>query len=207
MTMILELKENYGINNPFLIEDIQNDFEYSYTTIKTMISEYIKKNELKRYDKGIYYFPKKSEILGESIPAYSKVLEHKFIENNSKIFGYYTGIYLLNKIGLTTQVPLRREITTNIETNIKRKVGIGDREVFLRKPLVKVTNENVKYLQFMDIFRYAYDSEIKEHKDCIIKFIKENKLNKEDLKKYTFKYYPNKAKAKLLETGCWDEIK
>lgn len=206
MTMILELKENYGINNPFLIEDIQNDFEYSYTTIKTMISEYIKKNELKRYDKGIYYFPKKSEILGESIPAYSKVLEHKFIENNSKIFGYYTGIYLLNKIGLTTQVPLRREITTNIETNIKRKVCIGDREVFLRKPLVKVTNENVKYLQFMDIFRYAYLSEIEEHKEGVIKYIKENKLNKEDLIKFTFKYYPDKAKAKLLGSGCWDEL-
>lgn len=206
MSMILDLKEKYGINNPFLIEDIQNDFNYPYTTIKTMLSSYVKNNQLKRYDKGIYYFPKSSEILGESLPAYSKVLQRKFIKNNDDIYGYYTGIYLLNMIGLTTQVPLKREITTNIETNIKRKINIGDREVFLRKPLIKITNTNVKYLQFMDIFRYAYDSEIKENKDCIVKYIKENKLTKDNLMKYTFNYYPSKSIAKLLGSGCWDEL-
>lgn len=206
MSMILNLKEYYGLNRPILIEDIQKDFDYSYDTIKSMLYQYVKNNEIKRYDKGIYYFPKKSRILGEVIPSFDEILEHKYIKKNNETFGYYSGIFLLNSIGLTAQVSIRREITTNIETNIKRTTKIGNREIILRKPLIEVTNENVKYLQFMDIFRYAYVSEIIEYKEEIVKFIKKNNLSKDELLKQVYKYYPNNAKANLIETRCYDEL-
>lgn len=87
-----------------------------------------------------------------------------------------------------------------------RIININGFELILRKPLLKVTKENVKYLQFMDVFRYAYATEIQRGKKNIIKYIKDNNLTKDFLLNNIFKYYPDKAKASLLESGCWDEL-
>ena len=201
-----ELKKEYGLNNPILIEDFINNEKYNYDSMRMILSRLVKSGVLRRYAQGIYYFPEANIYFGESVPSFSEILEKKYIQNKEEIYGYYTGFVILNRLGLTTQVPVRREVTTNKETNNLRIVNISGMEAILRKPLVEVTKENVKYLQFMDIFRYAYLSEIKEHKEGVIKYIKENKLNREDLIKYTFKYYPDKAKAKLLGSGCWDEL-
>ena len=201
-----ELKKEYGLNNPILIEDFINNEKYNYDSMRMILPRLVKSGVLRRYAQGIYYFPEVNIFSGEDVLDHDDVLERKYISDKNKIFGYYTGFVILNKLGLTTQVPVRKEITTNKETNNLRIVNISGMETILRKPLVEITKENVNYLQFMDIFRYAYLSEIKEHKDGVIKYIKENKLNKEDLKRYTFKYYPDKAIVKLLESGCWDEL-
>lgn len=205
--MILdELKKDYGLDNPILLEDFVNSEKYNYDSMRMILSRLVKSGKIRKYSQGIYYFPEINIYIGEVPLDFEKTIEKKYISNNGETFGYYTGFMTLNQLGLTTQVPIRREITTNKETNNRRIVNINGREVILRKPLIEVTKDNVKYLQFMDIFRYAYDTEIKRGKQNIIKYIKENKLNKEVLVKDIFKYYPDKAKANLLGSGCWDEL-
>lgn len=204
--IIDELKKDYGLNNPIFIEDFVDSDKYNYDSMRIVLPRLVKSGKIRKYSQGIYYFPKTNNYLGEVPLSFEKTIEKKYISNDLRTYGYYTGFLVMNKLGLTTQVPIRREITTNLETNKMRVVKINNREVILRKPLLEVTNENVKYLIFLDIFRYAYDSEIQRGKKKIVKYIKENNLKKDYLLKNVLKFYPAKAKSKLLESGCWDEL-
>jgi hypothetical protein len=78
------------------------------------------------------------------------IIREKYIIENEEIIGYETGPSLLNKAGLTTQVPSYRFVATN-----KHK-GRGLREdpalkVLLSKPISKVTKDNHLYLQTLEL--------------------------------------------------------
>ena len=203
MSLLLELRSKYEPNEPIILDQIKSD-TYSYDTIKSMLSNYVRSGKIRRFTNGVYYFPKNG-ILGEMIPSYNDYLERKYIENQNKVFGYYTGLSLLNMIGLSTQVPNVREITTNIETNKKRKVSIRSRYVILRKPLVKITKSNYRYLQFIDIFRFADIETIRTNRDKIITFAKQNQLKKSVLLDMVLAM-SNKATTTILEEGFYNEL-
>lgn len=203
MSFLLSLVNQYGLNEPFMLDEISTS-QYSYDTIKIMLSSFVKEGKLKRYAQGVYYFPKITS-LGELYPSFEVVLEKKYLKKANKVIGYYSGLTLLNQAGLTTQVPQVREITTNSESSKKRKVKIGEREVVLRKPLVKINKENILYLQFLDILRYAYEYTIKEYRNQLIQFIKQNQLKKNQLKKY-LKDYPQRVERILWENNLYDEF-
>ena len=202
-----ELKKDFGINKPFFLKDFVDNDKYNYDSIKMTLSKLVKSGELRRYDQGTYYFPKENKYFGEDILDFREVIECKYIiDIKNKIDGYYTGIELLNSIGLTTQVVIRPEIATNKETNILRLVKIRNNEVVLRKPIIKITNKNVHYLQLVDIFKYAYLDEILSNKKKIMDFIKNNNLKKDYFAKNILKHCTNKIKSKILDSGIWDEL-
>ena len=132
------------IDKPLFIEDFVNG-EVNYNSVKTLLSRYVKAGDLKRYAQGIYYVPKKT-ILGESTLSFESVFERKYIADNEKIFGYYSGMSLMNLVGLSSQVPNIPEITTNNEATRKRKVKIGKRSLIVRKSSIEINSDNVLYL-------------------------------------------------------------
>ena len=143
--------------------------DVKYDSAKTLLSGYVKTGELRRYAQGIYFVPKIS-ALGESVLSFESVIERKYISDNGDIFGYYSGMSLLNLVGLSDQVPNVPEITTNKEATRKRKVKIRMRSVIVRRSDVEINKDNVLYLQFMDIFRYMDADSIKEKKRKSIVF-------------------------------------
>lgn len=204
MSLYLELRKQYGLNNPFLLKDISN--EYNYNVIKVTINNLIKNNLVRRYSNGIYYLPKNSEI-GELHPSYDEVLEKKYLKNNNKIKGYYTGIILLNNAGLTNQVPNVREICTNVETNIKRVVKVNNKKLILRKPLIEINNDNVHYLEFMDIFRYCDLFDLLENdKTKIIEYINLHNLTKRKMLRY-LDIAPHRVRDYMCGSGVFSELK
>lgn len=203
MSMIDYLKEEYGLNNPFLLEEIRYE-DCTYETIKSMIAAYAKEGELRRYSQGVYYFPK-TTVLGESIPSFESVINRKFICSNDNIKGYITGMSLLNQVGLTTQVPNVLEVTTNVEKNKKRTIEIRQRKIIVRKPTVEITNQNVKYLQFLDLFKYASLDMIKNNLDLIVNLFNVFELKLEELKRWA-NNYSKEVKKKIRESCLYDEL-
>lgn len=120
----------------------------------------VKKGELKRAERGVYYIPKKS-IFGE-LPLSSKEFIKKYLYSGDKNIGYITGNNLFNKYGLTTQISNSIEIATNIRKNSREFEGIKIKFILNKAPINKTT---IKYLEILDILKNIkniQDSDINE---------------------------------------------
>ena len=203
MTVLQTIFNSSLINKPLFIEDFVNE-DTNYDTAKTLLSNYVKTGDIKRYSQGIYYIPKKT-VLGYSTISFESIIERKYISDDNKVFGYYSGMSLLNAIGLSSQVPNNPEITTNNEATRKRKVKIGKRNVIVRKSAIEINNDNYLYLQFFDIFRYADPNVIEENKNNIINFFDNNKLDYNKLIEIE-KLLPMKIRKIFRRTKVYDEL-
>ena len=191
------------INKPLFIEDFVNE-ETNYDTAKTLLSNYVKSGDIKRYSQGIYYIPRKT-ILGYSTISFESIIERKYISDDDKVFGYYSGMSLLNIIGLSSQVPNIPEITTNNEATRKRKVKIGKRSLIVRRSNIEINNDNYLYLQFFDIFRYGDQKAIEDNKNNVLKFFDDNKLKLNKLMEIE-KLLPMKIRKIFRRSKIYDEL-
>lgn len=118
-----------------------------YSTFK-VLERMVKKGELKRAEKGLYYIPKKS-IFGE-LPLTIKDFIQKYLYLGDKRIGYITGVNLFNRYGLTTQLSNSIEIATNTRKNPREFDGIKIK--FIQNKAL-ITEENIKYLEILDILK------------------------------------------------------
>ncbi|MBR3168454.1 MAG: hypothetical protein IKF18_07190 [Erysipelotrichaceae bacterium] len=203
MTALDIIYNSKMVNEPLFIEDFVNE-NVKYDSAKTMLSNWVRAGILMRYAQGIYYIPKNT-VLGKSTIPFESVIERKYIADKNQVFGYYSGMTLLNSVGLTTQVPNIPEITTNKEATRKRKVTIGKRSVIVRKSEIEISEENAVYLQFLDIFRYADIDSITKSKEKIIAFFDRNRLNFNSLQQIE-KEVAAKLRKALRRSGIYDEL-
>lgn len=203
MSYIKKWRVEYGENNPFFIEDVISD-ELSYDVAKSVLSRAVSQGELKRYSQGIYYFPRYT-FLGESIPSYFDILDKKYLSNQGHAIGYISGNTLLNQVSLSTQVPNVVEITTNMEKTRKRKIKLRNNEAILRKPNIEVTDENVRYLQFLDICKYASLNMLSRGKDKVLDYYDKYQLEFSKLNEY-IPYYSSNVLKKMRGSGIYDDI-
>ena len=118
-----------------------------YSTFK-VLERMVKKGELKRAEKGLYYIPKKS-IFGE-LPLTIKDFIQKYLYLGDKRIGYITGVNLFNRYGLTTQLSNSIGIATNTRKNPREFDGIKIK--FIQNKAL-ITEENIKYLEILDILK------------------------------------------------------
>ena len=203
MSILQTIYDNDLIGKPLFIEDFVSD-KLSYNSVKTLLARYVKEGIVKRCSQGVYFIPKKG-IIGEIPLSFEEIIEKKYIRNENEIFGYKTGLGLLNDIGLSTQVPNIIEIITNNENCIKRKIIIGKRKAILRKTNIEINKENVLYLQFLDIFKFADLEMIVNNKKLIIDYFKNNHLDFQILKDLE-KKIPMKTRKKLRRSEIYDEL-
>ncbi|MEA4847361.1 MAG: DUF6088 family protein [Clostridiaceae bacterium] len=112
-------------------------------TLKRLVD----KGVIERFQKGVYYRVKQTAF-GQVRPS-EDILEAQLLtRRGDEIIGYETGLSLMNKIGLTTLVPKKREIATNAY-----RKNISDRYTIVRKPVTTVNAGNFCYLQLLDVIR------------------------------------------------------
>lgn len=124
------------------------DTTSSKYSIFKVLERMVKKGELKRAEKGLYYIPKKS-IFGE-LPLTIKDFIQKYLYLGDKRIGYITGVNLFNRYGLTTQLSNSIEIATNTRKNPREFDGIKIK--FIQNKAL-ITEENIKYLEILDILK------------------------------------------------------
>jgi len=127
------------------IEDIIKSFEHgtiffpeqfnsigSSESIRQALSRICKEGIIIRLSKGVYLFPYIDKELGTLFPSVERVAKSIAKRDKSRI--YPAGLYALNKLGLSTQVPMKVVFYTD---GIPRKVTIGKQTIFFMKTAPK----------------------------------------------------------------------
>jgi len=92
----------------------------------------VKAGELQRVATGIYVRPEKDPVIGYITPGIEAIARAIAKRDRARIVP--TGIYALNKLGLSTQVPLNIVYLTD---GAARKVKIGNRTITFKKATPK----------------------------------------------------------------------
>lgn len=208
MNTIEYLKEIYGYENPIILKNIRIGGK-SKTAIRQELCRSYKKGMINRFSPGVYYLNKEktSSLTGlkKSELGFDNYIENRYIKNNQLIYpdlfiyGYYSGQTFLNIIGISQQVPGKKEITTNNTSSKKRTIYLKGRYVIIRKPKIEINYKNYKYLQFLDMFHFLSDDDFNENINLISLYIKNNKLRKNELSKYLY-LYPTRTIKLIFES-------
>lgn len=191
MNIAKEIEEkinNIEQGNTFTYKDLAiNKKEYSAATKK--IERLIKKEKIKRISTGIFYKPKQSAF-GELKPDEEKIITPYLFKNGKRI-AYITGLLLYNKMGLTTQIPKEISIASREKRIYITKGNIKANAV---KSYVEVTDENYKYLEFLDAlkdWKKIPDLDKKSSIEILTNILKKfNKKQTEELLKIALSYPP-----------------
>lgn len=205
MNLYENLIDQYGYNVPIVSKDIVYG-EYSRPWIMKELKGLCDRNALVRFEKGIYYIPRVTE-LGLSKINPMKVIERKYLRNGEGIFGYYGGLTLLNYLGISTQIPSVVEVVTNNETSNTRNILVGNQKVILRRARTEINASNVAVLMLLEIMaseteQFFRDGEIREK---LKKFVDENNITMCDVDKY-LDYYPERTLKTLFRSGVINEF-
>ena len=180
-----------------------------YQSAAKSIERLIKKGIIKRVSPGIFFKPKQT-VFGELLPKEEEILKPYLYKDGRRI-AYITGIYLYNKLGLTTQIPQIIKIASR-EKEIKVKKS--NLKVKPAKSYVDVTNKNFQYLEILDAvkdLKKIPDLSVKTGISILLNILKG--LKKDEIKKlirYSLKYPPRTRAllgALLEEMGIRDELK
>ncbi len=118
----------------------------------TELSRIERRGTIKRLSHGIYVVPTTS-YFGLILPNEYIIAKYVYIDGYN---GYTTGPTFLNEIGISTWLPRKTHIKTNrLQNNVPLKT------FEIEKSRVHITEQNIKYLQFLDglndLEKYAVD--------------------------------------------------
>ena len=179
-----------------------------YQSATKSIERLIKKGKIKRISPGIFFKPKQT-VFGELLPKEEEILKPYLFKNGSRI-AYITGVYLYNKLGLTTQIPQTIKLASR-EKEIK--VNKSNLKIKPAKSYIEVTNKNFQYLEVLDAikdFKKIPDLNIEKGIRILLNILQE--LKKDEIKKiikYSLKYPPRTRAllgALLEEIGVKEEL-
>lgn len=152
-----------AIQTEDIAEQLAVKYALPYDKAKTLTNVKLKrmadKGEIERLQKGVYCHVKQT-VFGKVTPSIDEVVIKTLTVQNGTKIGYESGAFLFNKLGLTTLIPRDIEITTN-RYGAKLPEGC---HIKVRKPSAVVTDENWKYLQFIDMLCELPNAHIDEEK-------------------------------------------
>lgn len=190
MDIVSYLTEIYGYDTPIFIKDIRIGRK-SKSAIREEFYRAVKRGDLSRDGPGVYSLAKKKQDFSGSV-TFESIIENKYLYatnvmpglERSFVEGYYSGQTFLNMIGISEQVPAILEITTNRTSSKKRYYYALGRIAIVRKSRVKITSNNYRVLQFLDMFSFLSLEEVKANKEIIVDYVKDNALDKKLLSQY-----------------------
>jgi len=195
--LIARLKKKFNTSEPIFTEDIMKAWsEYSRTRVFQLLKEFCIDGSITKYAKGIYYF-QETALWGAPLSLNPvRIAEKIYIKNDGKTYGYYSGLTLLNWIGLSNQVPNTREIVSVNERTRVRDVTIGKRRFVVRRAKIKVTKKNAPVLQLLEIFN-KYDKQLARYQiENLLALIDNKKIDPKILKECA-KCFPKRALENL----------
>lgn len=205
---VLNYIEKVDNNTPIFIEDIKkemikmeknNNAEQIKNNINVIVYRLVKENVLMVKQRGVYYKPTKT-LFGNSILGNKELVERKFLKDeNGEIKGYIVGPKLYNSLGLTTLVPNITDIVTN-ECKYNKKY-YKELRVNVYPSKIKITTENYKYLQLINLIENKENIKINDKQlyNVIFEIIDKNNLSFENLIKYARILNKKKVISNLVE--------
>lgn len=190
---VLNYIDEYPEDEPIFIEDIkkyvlekcENEEKESISkNINVILNRFKNEGIIKAEYKGVYYKPVYT-IFGEMGLDTNRLRKLKYLEDkDGNIKGYIIGAKLFNMLGLTTLVPNITDIVTN---ECKYHKQYDERlRTYITKPKIEITNENYRYLQFIDILENKDNIYIEAEyaNEILYNIIEQYKLDFEKIIKY-----------------------
>lgn len=199
--------ENYQENEPIFLSDLEIT-DVKDVSVRQQVKKLTEDGRLRRYATGIYFLPKESAFKFGSTLSINDVIKKKYIIDGESKCGYFSGLSFANSIGLTTQNPAVFEVCSNKATTDFREIEIGNFRIELRKPHVRINDENAVALQFLDLVKdISRVSELEGDnlKNRLRQYINDIKLKFADFKQY-LDAYPDRIYKNLYEVGLLDGV-
>ena len=194
------IKSNFSIGEPIFPKEILALFSYSRQQVYSYLKEAIKLNQIKRAD-DYYYIPKYETVFGIRIdnkPTYESIVNKKYLGDDKNVIGIYSGRTLENKLNISEQVPYTEEIVSNNTKKLLKKAMINNVNVVLRKPYVKITNENKKEYILLQLLTDIEKEMLNEKKNIIKIYIDESGISKKRVFSLS-ENFPSKTRKRLKE--------
>ena len=207
--LIDELSRKYAPNMPIYLQEVAEKLNITSTYARKLMTTWEKKGKIRKFDRGIYYFPKYSEIFGEAPFDSEQVLEDKYLGKQEAPFGYYADYTLANMAGITTQVPAKVMIVSNAASGYRRReVSIGKRKVIVRRPKKPVTKDNVAALSLLDLIsvanKYSELSQI-ETVNMVKRYAIQARVTRKQIRE-SIRLYPAEVSQELIEMEVYDVL-
>jgi hypothetical protein len=152
----------------------------NYDTVRKSLQRLVKKKLIIRISKGIYYYPKKDEILGILYPSIEEI--GKAIAKRDKARIIPTGAFAQHLLGLSTQIPMNIIYLTD---GSARKIKIGKQTIVFKKTSPKdLSYENQLSSLIIQSLKSKKENNITEKekqilKEIIIKSGKQKEIKKD----------------------------
>lgn len=204
------IKKKYNYDEPIQLSELYLNLpKMKEGTIRQVIKRLLTEEKIYKIKNGVYTIPNPDRILNKPSSNIRKVIEDTYIidEKGNRV-GYISGINFANSLGLTTQTASKEIIYSNLVANKKREISIKNTKIIINAPRVKVTNENYKLLQVLDLLndfeRYSEYS-LKEAKEFIFSFLNKLNMSLEEVELIVDKY-PLVAQVNFYKIGGNNEI-
>ncbi len=139
----------------------------NYDAVRKSLQRLVKKGLIIRISKGIYYYPKKDEILGILYPSIEEI--GKAIAKRDKARIIPTGAFAQHLLGLSTQIPMNVVYLTD---GSARKIRIGEQTIVFKKTSPKnLSYENQLSSLIIQSLKSKKENNITEKEKQIIKQI------------------------------------
>lgn len=193
MELVKCLKTQYGENTPICFEDIANVCSgYTRGRVYQLIDAAMNSGLLAKAGYDCYYIPTTTPF-GKSLLNPRKVIEKKYISNKGEVYGFYTGLALLNSFGITTQMPNVIEVFTNNEATKSRRVTINNQTIIVKRARTTINNSNYKEMMLLELFNLADVRSIDARAtQKIVDYMKQNNISVQGIMKYA-KFVPARA--------------
>lgn len=201
------IENNYQPNEPIFLSEL-NISGMKAVSVRQQMKKLTESGQLKRFDTGIYYIPKKSMFRSGSSLSVDEVIRKKYLADGGNCCGYVGGILFANQLGLTTQVPGVYEVYTNKATTEYRETQLANLRVILRKPYCVIDEKNAVTLQFLDLLKEIVDiSEVdgEELTNRLIGYMKKKSIGFESMRQF-LPYYPERIYKNMYEVGLLNGV-
>ena len=184
------LKMQYEPGEPIFVEDVSIE-GVNRPNLLQQFKTLADSGKIVRYEKGVYYIPKRTRLAFATGPSSETVATRKYVERRGKTIGYYSGATFANFIGVSWQVPMKIEIATNNLAAAVREIVVGKQSFIVRRSIVPVSVENAKVLPLLDLLKNLdeyLDCDYGEASEIIQKYALDNHIAQGDIDRYIGKY-------------------
>lgn len=166
--------------------------------IRKSLSRITAKGKLKRVAHGIYYIPKVDPVIGELVPSAEEIAEK--LAKKERVQISPTGLYALNKLGFSTQVPTKLNYLTD---GVPRTLTVGRMKIRFKSTTSKKLSMKGEISKLLLLALEEVDTAViePEREAKIVELLRKEspKMLKHDLTLTTGRIYD--YILKLLKTG------
>lgn len=193
----------------FKLSDLNfNEFKTTNNSLKTQINQLEKQEVIQNSGvPGVYHFNQVDKKYNIQInPSIDELIAYLYLEDNK---GYYGGISVAQRIGVSDQVPTRRKVfTTVVKRKIKKSIGTVD--LIIQPARVVPTTQNIHFLEILDLIndidvQNISSFSVNKTLDKISDYVLKTGI-KLDVIKDILSQYPAKYSKKLIGMGLYDVL-